>query len=146
MSTLVPGDARSVREVMTPDPIALKDTDTIREAGLAMRSSDVGDVLVMRGGVICGIVTDRDIVVRTVAEGRDPNRAMLGEICSRRLVHVTPDDPIERAVALMRQAAVRRLPVMLGGTPVGIVSLGDLASVRDPGSALAEISDAPGNL
>jgi CBS domain-containing protein len=146
MPTLVPGDARAVRDLMTPDPITLKDTDTIREAGLAMRSSDVGDVLVTRGGGICGIVTDRDIVVRTVAEGRDPNRAMLGEICSRGIVHVAPDDPIERAVALMREHAVRRLPVVDHGAPIGIVSLGDLASYRDPESALAAISDAPGNL
>ena len=121
MSTLVPGHASAVREVMTPDPIMLKDTDTIRDAGLAMRSSDVGDVLVTRASGMCGIVTDRDIVVRTVAEGRDPNRAMLGEICSRRLVQVAPDDPIDRAIALMRQNAVRRLPVVLEGTPVGIV-------------------------
>jgi CBS domain-containing protein len=146
MSTLVPGDARAVRDVMTPDPIMLKDTDTIRDAGLAMRSSDVGDVLVVRANGICGIVTDRDIVVRTVAEGRDPNRAMLGEICSRQLVHVAPDDPIERAVDLMRENAVRRLPVVLDGTAVGIVSLGDLASQRDPDSALAAISEAPGNV
>ena len=113
MSTLVPGDARAVSDVMTPDPIMLRDTDTIREAGLAMRASDVGDVLVVRASGIFGIVTDRDIVVRTVAEGRDPNRAMLGEICSRALVLVAPDDPIERAVDLMRENAVRRLPVVL---------------------------------
>ncbi len=146
MSTLVPGDARAVRDLMTPDPIVLKDTDTIREAGLAMRSSDVGDVLVIRGGGVFGIVTDRDIVVRTVAEGRDPNRAMLGEICSRRLVHVAPEEPIERALDLMREHAVRRLPVVDDGAPVGIVSIGDLASYRDPESALAAISEAPGNL
>jgi CBS domain-containing protein len=71
---------------------------------------------------------------------------MLGEICSRYLVHVSPDDSIDRAVALMREKAVRRLPVLADGTPVGIVTLGDVASARDPGSALAEISDAPGNL
>jgi CBS domain-containing protein len=130
---------------MTPDPIVLKDTDTIRQAGLAMRRGDIGDVLVTRSSKVCGIVTDRDIVVRTVAEGRDPNRAMLGEICSRALVSVAPDDPIERAVELMRQNAVRRLPVVFDGTPVGIISLGDLASHRDPESALAQISDAPGN-
>jgi CBS domain-containing protein len=146
MSTLVPGDARAVRDLMTPDPITLKDTDTIREAGLAMRSSDVGDVLVMRGGGICGIVTDRDIVVRTVAEGRDPNRAMLGEICSRQLVHIAPDDTIDHAMELMREYAVRRLPVFDNGAPIGILSLGDLASYRDPESPLAVISDAPGNL
>ncbi len=146
MSTLVPGHARAVRDVMTPDPIMLKDTDTIRDAGLAMRSSDVGDVLVTQANGMCGIVTDRDIVVRTVAEGRDPNRAMLGEICSRRLVQVAPDDPIERAIDLMRQNAVRRLPVVLDGTPIGIVSLGDLAAHRDPQSALAAISGAPGNV
>jgi CBS domain-containing protein len=131
---------------MTPDPIVLQDIATIREAGLAMRRGDVGDVLVMHAGEICGIVTDRDIVVRTVADGRDPNRAMLGEMCSRGLVSVAPEDSIERAVDLMRENAVRRLPVVLDGTPVGIVSLGDLASNRDPESTLAAISEAPGNL
>jgi CBS domain-containing protein len=100
----------------------------------------------MRDDRVCGIVTDRDIVVGTVAAGRDPNRAMLGEICSRFLVHVAPDDPIERAVQLMRENAVRRMPVILDGNPVGIVSLGDVASARDPHSALAVISDAPGNI
>jgi CBS domain-containing protein len=124
----------------------LKDTDTVRDAGLAMRRGDVGNVLVVRASQICGIVTDRDIVVRTVAEGRDPNRAMLGEICSRALVLVAPDDSIERAVDLMSRNAVRRLPVVLDGTPVGIVSLGDLAASREPESALAEISEAPGNV
>jgi CBS domain-containing protein len=146
LSTLVPGKARAVRDVMTPDPAILKDTDTIREAGLVMRASDVGDVLVTRAGGICGIVTDRDIVVRTVAEGRDPNRAMLCEICSRELVLIAPDESIERAVDLMRLNAVRRLPVMLEGKPVGIVSLGDLASHDDPDSVLAAISEAPGNI
>jgi CBS domain-containing protein len=147
MPTSLPGDTRViVRDVMTPDPIMLRGTATVREAGQAMRRSDVGDVLVMRDDAIFGIVTDRDIVVRNVAEGRDPNRALLDEICSRSLVQVSPDDSIDHAIALMRERAIRRIPVVVGDTPVGIVSLGDLAAARDPESALAEISVAPGNL
>ena len=146
MATSLPSEARIVRDVMTPDPIVMRGTATVREAGLAMRRSDVGDVLVVRDDAIFGIVTDRDIVVRNVAAGRDPNRALLDEICSRSLVQVSPDDSIDHAIGLMRERAVRRMPVVVGDTPVGIVSLGDLAAVRDPDSALAEISTAPGNL
>ena len=145
MSAFASGEPRSVRDVMTPDPIALRDTMTIREAGQEMRANDVGDVLVTHDGAVCGIVTDRDIVVRNVADGRDPNRAMLREICTRPLVKVGPDDPIEHAIRLMRDQAIRRLPVVLNDRPIGIVSLGDLAAMFDPESPLAKISGAPGN-
>ena len=135
-----------IRDVMTPNPRTVSPDDSIQNAARIMRDCDTGAVPVVDNGRPVGIVTDRDIVVRTVAEGRDPNRAMLGEICSRHLVHVAPDDPIERAIDLMREYAVRRLPVVHNGAPIGILSLGDLASYRDPESPLAVISEAPGNL
>ena len=90
-------------------------------------------------------MTDRDIVVRLVAEARDPASTPLADLCSHPLVTVTPADSIEQAVQLMRSKAIRRLPVVEGGQAVGIVSLGDLAVERDPGSALGEISAAPPN-
>jgi CBS domain-containing protein len=111
-----------------------------------MRANDIGDVIASddKGG-ITGIVTDRDIVVRVVAEGRDPSATPIEDIASRDLTAVSPDDPVERAVELMRERAVRRLPVVKRGKVVGIVSIGDLAVERDPGSALADISAAPPN-
>jgi CBS domain-containing protein len=94
---------------------------------------------------VCGIVTDRDVTVRVVAEGRPPETTELKEICSRDLATLAPDDTVEEAVRVMRDKALRRLPILDGGRPVGIVSLGDLAVEHDPDSALAAISTAPPN-
>jgi CBS domain-containing protein len=138
--------ADRIRDVMTPNPQALSASATVREAAETMRTHDIGDVIASdnKGG-LAGIVTDRDIVVRVVAEGRDPRVTLIEEIVSRDLTAVSPDDPVKRAVELMRERAVRRLPVVKGGKVVGIVSIGDLAVERDPGSALADISAAPPN-
>lgn len=145
MAKPVSDDPQRVRDVMTPDPITVAESATVHEAALAMREADVGDVLVVRDGDVCGIVTDRDIVVRLVADAGDATRTLVGEICSAELTEVAPDDLVEYAVSLMRSYAIRRLPVVGDAGPVGIVSLGDLAAVRDPSSALADISMAPAN-
>src|ERR671932_676656 len=137
--------AQQIRELMTPNPVALPGTASVHEAACAMRDADIGDVIVIENNQVCGIVTDRDIVVRTVAEARDPAATTLADLCSHPLVTVTPTDSVEQAVQLMRSKAIRRLPVVEGGQPVGIVSLGDLAMERDPGSALGDISSAPPN-
>ena len=137
--------AQQIRELMTPNPVTLPGTASVREAARAMRDAQIGDVIVIENNQVCGIVTDRDIVVRTVAETRDPATTPLADICSHNLLTVTPTDSVEEAVRLMRTHAVRRLPVVDGGRAVGIVSLGDLAVERDPGSALGEISGAPPN-
>jgi signal-transduction protein with cAMP-binding, CBS, and nucleotidyltransferase domain len=108
-----------------------------------MRDTQIGDVVVIEHNEVCGIVTDRDIVVRTVAERRDPATTTLADICSHSLVTVRPTDSVEEAVRLMRTHAIRRLPVVDGGQAVGIVSLGDLEVERDPRSALGGISGAP---
>jgi CBS domain-containing protein len=91
------------------------------------------------------LLTDRDIAIRVVAEGLDPKTTKVGDVASLGLTSLTPDDSVDQAVRLMRERAVRRLPIVEGGKPVGIVSLGDLAMERDPDSALADISAAPAN-
>lgn len=137
---------QSVREVMTGDPVAMSATTTLPDAAKAMLDQDIGDVIVLdQNDAVCGIVTDRDIVVRTVALGQNPADVRLGDICSRDLTTISPTGSAEDAVRLMRGKAVRRLPVVEDGRPIGVVSLGDLAMDRDPDSALADISAAPAN-
>ncbi|HEX5613821.1 MAG TPA: CBS domain-containing protein [Acidimicrobiia bacterium] len=136
--------AQTIRDVMTPDPVVLSASSSLEDAARAMKQSDIGDVLVSDDdGKLCGIVTDRDIVVRGLAEGRAS--ASLGEICSTEPVAVAPNDSLTDAVRLMGEHAIRRLPVTDHGRPVGMVSLGDLALERDRESVLAEISAAPAN-
>jgi CBS domain-containing protein len=112
-----------------------------------MRERDIGDVIVLddTNARVCGIVTDRDIVVRALAEERDPRETTIASICSQDLTTIEPTDSVDTAVKLMRGKAVRRLPVMEGGKAVGIVSIGDLAEKFDQRSALADISSAAPN-
>jgi CBS domain-containing protein len=135
----------TVRDVMSPKPVAVEPSTSIIDAARAMRDNGVGDVLVVRDGRLEGLVTDRDIVVRGVAEGGDLGSTSVGELCSDELITVAPTDDVERAVQLMRDRAVRRLPVVEGNEPVGIVSIGDIAIERQPGTALADISSQPPN-
>ena len=137
--------AQYVREIMTQNPVTVQMRDTITAAARTMRDANIGDVVVLENGQIRGILTDRDIVVRALAEGRDPAQTAVGDICSRELTTLSPHDAIEDAMAVMRDKALRRLPVVEEGRPVGIVSLGDLALERDPESALGGISAAPPN-
>lgn len=136
---------QSIQDVMTPNPMTYPATATLADAARAMRDTGVGDVLVERDGMLCGIVTDRDIVVRAVAEDCIPSEVRLGDICTQGLTQLTPEDSVDDAVELMRANALRRLPVCDNGQAVGIVSLGDLAVERDPRSALASISAMPPN-
>jgi CBS domain-containing protein len=137
--------AQTVREIMTQNPVTLPRSASISEAAKRMRDDDIGDVIVMDDGDMCGLVTDRDIVVRAVAEGADPQFTKVDEICTHNLVTVAPDDSLQQTAQLMRERAVRRVPVVEGGRPVGIVSLGDLAIELDERSGLADISAAESN-
>jgi CBS domain-containing protein len=137
--------AQQVRDVMTPNPITMPATATAVDAAKAMRESNVGDIIVIEDNRICGIVTDRDIVVRGLGVGRNPTQTKLGEICSRELTTVSPTDEVSNAIGLMKDKAIRRLPVVENDRPVGILSLGDLAVERDQHSALGGISAAPPN-
>jgi signal-transduction protein with cAMP-binding, CBS, and nucleotidyltransferase domain len=134
--------ARTVEEIMTHDPRTVDADDPVIEAARQMRDGDVGDVIVTRDGQVNGIVTDRDIVIRAVAEGRDPQSTPVGEVCTSDVRSLQPSQSVDEAIQTMREHDIRRLPVVDGGRPVGIVSLGDLAVERDPDSALADISAA----
>jgi CBS domain-containing protein len=137
--------AQYLREIMTQKPVTVQASDTVVAAARSMRDGNIGDVVVIENDQIQGILTDRDIVVRALAEGRDPARTTVGEICSREVTILSPDDAIGAAEKTMRDRAIRRLPVVDGGRPVGIVSLGDLAVERNPDSTLGGISAAPPN-
>jgi CBS domain-containing protein len=130
---------------MNGNLISMPMTSTVAEAARKMRDADIGDVIVLDDGQLRGIVTDRDIVIRAIADGRDPATVKLGDICSRDLTTLSPTDTVDDAVRLMRDKAIRRLPVVEQGKPVGIVSLGDLAVSQDPHSALGNISAAAPN-
>jgi CBS domain-containing protein len=134
--------AQRVEEIMTRDPRTVNADDTIIEAARVMRDSDIGDVVVMDGGQVSGIVTDRDIVVRGVAEGQDPESATVGDVCTTGVETIDPGSSVDDALRLMREHDIRRLPVVKNGRPVGIISLGDLAVEREPDSTLADISAA----
>ena len=137
--------AQTIREVMTKDPVCMPADKSVFDAARMMRDHDIGDVIALESERITGILTDRDIVVRSLAEGRDPKTTTIGEVASGDVTTVSPDDSFDDAVQLMRQRNIRRLPVVENGTPVGIVSLGDLAMERDRQSVLADISSAPPN-
>jgi signal-transduction protein with cAMP-binding, CBS, and nucleotidyltransferase domain len=135
-----------IKDVMTKSPRTLSADASLTEAARIMRDDAIGGVIVTKDdGSACGFLTDRDIVVRALAEHRDPDSTRLSEICSSDMVELQPEQTIDEAVRLMAEHAIRRIPVVDGGRPVGLVSLGDLAQARDPDSALGAISSAPPN-
>jgi CBS domain-containing protein len=135
--------AETARDVMTPTPLSVSGETNVREAAELMRDRAIGDLLVTRDDDLLGIVTDRDIVVRVLAAGLDPRETPIETACSRDLFVVRADDGIEDVIRLLRDRAIRRVPVMEDGRAVGIISLGDLARQLDPQSVLAAISAAP---
>jgi len=132
--------AQKVAEVMTPAPVALRPDQKLADAAIQMRKHGIGDVLVTDDGQLKGLITDRDIVVRAIADGKDPRSTSVGELCSEDLITVTPKEDAAIAVRRMREAEVRRIPVVDDGNVVGVISLGDMAIERDERSALADIS------
>jgi CBS domain-containing protein len=130
---------------MTHDLRTIAPDSTLIEAAREMRDGDVGSILILDGDDPWGIITDRDIVVRAVAEQRDPGSTRVSDVATRGLIGVEVDQPIDAAVELMRENDIRRLLVTEGGRPVGILSIGDLAVERDPESVLADISAASPN-
>ncbi|GAA0271337.1 CBS domain-containing protein [Actinomadura nitritigenes] len=137
--------AQRVNEVMTPVPVAVSPDTTLVTVSDLMRRHGIGDVLVVHEGRLRGLVTDRDIVVRAVAVQKDVGATAVGDICSTNMITVAPEEDADEAVRLMRRHAVRRLPVVDGDRPIGMVSIGDLAVQRDERSALADISAEPPN-
>jgi signal-transduction protein with cAMP-binding, CBS, and nucleotidyltransferase domain len=136
---------QTVREIMIKQLVTVEMDASLTAVARKMRDAGIGDVLVVEDGRLRGVATDRDLVVRAMAEGRDPERTPVRAVCSTELVSIRPEDDVDTAVMVMRRNALRRLPVTEDGRPVGIVSLGDLAMERDRSSALADISAARPN-
>ena len=134
-----------VRDVMTPGPIGVDYYQSIGEAARTMRDWGVGAVLVVNNQSLYGLVTDRDLVVRAVAEAKGPDESV-GPLSSGDLIGVDADAEAGEAARLMRENAVRRLPVIEDGQVAGMVSLGDLALQDDPASALAAVSKMTANV
>lgn len=135
----------TIQDVMTTELVMCPATTTIADAARLMRDRDIGDVLVTGDGDrLAGIVTDRDLVVRCLADGASADSS-IERACSSDLASVTKDSSIDDAIRLMRERSLRRLPVVDEGRAVGIVTLGDLAVERDPNSALGDISAAAPN-
>lgn len=139
--------SQSIRDVMTSRPCTLRSSASVMEAAALMRDHDIGDVVVLENERLFGILTDRDIVVRVLAEGADASQMKVGEICSRNLTTIDPASGVGDAVRIMRDKAIRRLPVVEeNGEVVGVVSIGDIAVARDRRSALGDISAAAPNV
>ena len=134
--------ATTIADIMTKDPVVLETTATVREAAERMRDRDIGDVLVVDGPILRGIVTDRDLTTEVLASDRNPSDVTLGDVATTDLDVAAPGDDAREAVGRMQRDAIRRLPVAEDGTPVGILSLGDLAMEFDEQSVLAAVSAA----
>ena len=120
--------AKTVRDVMTRDPVAFSADTPIVQAAKAMSDRQIGSVVVMEKDKPLGIGTDRDITVRAIAKGSDPTKTRLVEICSTDLAAVRPDQSVDDAIKLMKAHDVKRILVMDHSKVEGIVSLGDLTA------------------
>lgn len=140
-------DARSVASVMSTELVTVPGDATLADAASLMRDHDTGTVLVMSGDEVTGIVTDRDITIRAVAEARDVRSTAVSEVATQSLTTVSPSDTLDSVAETMRARTLRRVVVVEDGRPVGIVSVGDLAqtdeAADDAGIALSDISAAP---
>ena len=137
--------AKTVRDVMTKDPVALSSDSSVTQAAKAMSDFKIGSVVVMEKDMPCGIVTDRDITVRAVATGSDPSKTRLSDICTRSLAAVRPDQSLDDAIQVMKSHDVKRVVVMTDSKLEGIVTLGDLAARNEDQDVQDDLSRAEPN-
>ena len=123
---------KNIRDVMTSNPTGIETSTPVVEAAQLMKSEDIGSVPILESGRLVGMLTDRDIVVRVVAEGKDAQATSAGDIASRDVVTIDPQQELDEALRLMAQHQVRRLPVVEeDGRLVGILAQADVAAVGD---------------
>jgi len=137
--------ASTVADVMTRNPATTDRKDSVADAARLMAQNDAGDVIVLDNGTVCGILTDRDIAIRLVAQDKPGSTPVADVVSDTSIETVEPGTVLDDAIKLMRNKAIRRLPVVQDGRAVGIVSLGDMAIERDSDSALADVSAAKSN-
>jgi CBS domain-containing protein len=135
---------------MTRDPECVSQNDDVREAARIMKERDTGVVPVVDGNKIIGLITDRDIVVRGLAEGKDLANCRVDELMTKHVRSVREDMPIDEVLTLMTSAEIRRVPVVNGKDElIGILSIGDIAMETNKdgkvGQAIEQISEAPPN-
>ena len=134
---------KTVRDAMTSDPCAIDAGKDVSYAAKMMRDEDVGIAPIVEGEQLVGVLTDRDIAIKVVAEGKDPTTVHVREIASTRLVTVDPSQDLDEAMRLMARHQVRRLPVVENGRLVGVVAQADVAREGDEqkvGEAVEQIS------
>jgi CBS domain-containing protein len=134
---------KRIREVMTPSPETVEPGQPVSEAAKLMKQADVGMIPVVQEGQLSGTVTDRDIVLRVIAEGKSPASTTVGEIASGEIVTVDPEQELEEALELMAKHQVRRLPVVENGRLIGVLAQADVAregDEREVGHTVEEIS------
>ncbi len=119
--------ANSVRNAMTEDPRSIGTSASVVEAAQLMREAHIGSLPITDGEQLVGMITDRDITTRVVAEAADLGTTSVGEVCSREVISVEADKDHEEAVELMARHQVRRLPVVENGRLIGIVAQADIA-------------------
>jgi CBS domain-containing protein len=132
-----------VREIMTTRIVSVEPTSTVKDAALLMNRNNIGAVPVVDGTSVRGMLTDRDIVLRCVAENRDANVLKVSDICSQGAVSVKPEQNLSDAMNLMSTEQVRRLPVVDNGRLIGMLSVADVArekSGMELAEAIADIS------
>ena len=123
---------KTAREVMTSNPCSIDADKSVAYAAKMMRDEDVGIAPIVEGDRLVGVLTDRDIAVRVVAEGRDPEQVKAAEVASRDVVTLDPEQDLDEALRLMARHQVRRLPVVEeDGRLVGVVAQADVAKVAD---------------
>ena len=136
---------QSIRQIMTSNPSTIEPNQSVADAARIMKQEDAGVVPVTENGRLTGMVTDRDIAIRVVAEGKDPKSTTVGEVASTNLVTLDPQQELDEALRLMAQHQVRRLPVVEeDGRLVGVVAQADVARKGDDaktGQVVQEISE-----
>lgn len=132
---------------MTSDPTWIDAKETVDKAAQQLAREDVGSLPICEDGKLTGVITDRDIVVKVIAEGQDPAKVKVGDLAQGEAVTIGADDPIDELVKTMREHDVRRLPVIDGTDLVGVVAQADVAvELGDrAGELVADISAASSN-
>jgi CBS domain-containing protein len=133
--------ANSVRDAMTEAPRSIGQSASVVEAALLMREADIGSLPITDDEQLVGMITDRDITTRVVAEAADPKMTSVGDVYSRDLISVEPENDLEEALRLMARHQVRRLPVVEDGRLVGIVAQADIA-LRENETKTGELVEA----
>ena len=136
--------ANSVRDAMTEDPRSIGKSVSVVEAARLMREQDIGSLPITDDEQLVGMITDRDIATRVVAEAADPEMTTVGDVCSRDIISAEADQDHEEALELMSRHQVRRLPVVESGRLVGIVAQADIAlgeSEKKTGELVEAISE-----